>query len=31
MKNLLFLFVAAVVNLCAYAQASLDEIAATPG
>ena len=31
MKNLLFLFIAAVVNLCAYAQASLDEIAATPG
>ena len=31
MRNLLFLFIAAVVNLCAYAQASLDEIAATPG
>ena len=31
MKNLLFLFVAAVVNICAFAQASLEEIAATPG
>ena len=31
MRNLLFLFIAAVVNLCAYAQASLEEIAATPG
>ena len=31
MRNLLFLFVAAVVNICAFAQASLEEIAATPG
>ena len=31
MRNLLFLFIVAVVNLCAYAQASLDEIAAAPG